>query len=147
MTQQYPELVIDVLIVRTNKILLGLLSDKWLYEEQQVYGVPGGYVMFGQSIGNAVKKNIKEDLDCEVSNYKIIAVNANYHNGHFISIGVFAEIIGEPKLLKPDDWRKWEWYEKSKIPSNLFPSAKNLIDSYLSDKFCISERLSNILCW
>ncbi len=139
MPQQYPELVTDILIVRNNKILLGLLSDKWLYKGQQVYGVPGSHIMFGQSIGNTVKKNIKEVLNCEVSNHKVISVNANYHDGHFISIGVFVEITGEPKILSADDWKKWEWFEKDKIPFNLFPSAKNLIDCYLNNKFCIEE--------
>lgn len=139
MPQHYPELVTDILIVRNNKILLGLLSEKWLYKEQQVYGVPGNHVMFGQSIGNAVKKTIKEELNCEVSNHIVFSVNANYYKGHFISIGVFAEIIGEPKQLKPKDWKKWEWFEKDKIPTNLFPSAKNLINCYLNNKFCVEE--------
>lgn len=139
MPQQFPELVTDILIVRNNKILLGLLSDKWLYKGQRVYGIPGSHIMFGHSIGNSVKKNIKDELNCEVINHKVIAVNANYHNGHFISIGVLVEITGEPKLLKPLDWEKWEWFEDSKIPNNLFPSAKNLIDCYLNNKFCVEE--------
>jgi 8-oxo-dGTP diphosphatase len=139
MTGQYPELVTDILIVKNNKILLGLLSDKWKYKDQQVYGLPGSHILFGQSIEIAVKRNIKAELNCEVINHKVIAVNANYHNGHFISLGVLAEIAGDPKLLKPDDWVKWEWFGKDKIPSNLFPSAKNLINCYLNNKFCVED--------
>ena len=39
----------------------------------------------------------------------------------------------------PIDWEKWEWFEKDKIPQNLFPAAKNVIDCYLSGKFNASE--------
>lgn len=139
MKNKYPELDIDILIVRNNKILLGLLSDKWLYKGQQVYGVPGRNILFGESIGNTLKRNIKEELNCKVHSYKLICVNANYFNGHFVGIGILVEIEGEPKLLKPDDWKKWEWFDKDKLPQNLFPSAKNLIDSYLNNKFCVCE--------
>jgi ADP-ribose pyrophosphatase YjhB (NUDIX family) len=139
MSQKYPELVFDVLIIRENNILLGLLSDKWLLKGQRVYGVPGNHLLFGQPIGDAVRKNIKEEIDCEVLNHKIISVNANYHNGHFISIGILAEIIGEPKILNSDDWVKWDWFDKDKIPAALFPSAKNLLDSYQNKEFCICE--------
>ncbi len=139
MNQQYPELDIDILIVKNNKILLGLLSDKWLYKGQQAYGVPGRQILSGESIGDTVRRNIKEELDCDVLSHKVISVNANYHNGHFVGIGVLVEITGEPKLLKPDDWIKWEWFDKEILPQNLFPPTKNLIDSYLNNKFCVAE--------
>lgn len=139
MNNKYPELDVDILIVRNDKILLGLLSDKWLYKGQQVYGVPGKQILLGESIGKTVRRNIKEELDCEVHSYKVISVNANYYNGHFVGIGILVEIIGEPKLLKPDDWIKWEWFKKDNLPQNLFPPAKNLIESYLDNKFCVCE--------
>lgn len=73
-------------------------------------------------------------------NYKIICVNANYALGnHYIGIGVVARIDGEAKLLVPKDWEKWEWFDKNKIPENLFPPTKNLIDCYLKHKITISE--------
>lgn len=140
MNEKIPKVNVDILIVRDNKILLGLLTKKWNYNGQQNYGVPGRNIRFGEKIGNTVEKDIKEDIDCKVIKHEIISVNANYALGnHYIGIGVVAGIEGEPKNLIPEDWERWEWFDKNNIPNNLFPAAKNLIECYLKDKVCISE--------
>ncbi|MGH7204501.1 MAG: NUDIX domain-containing protein [Candidatus Levyibacteriota bacterium] len=135
-----PNVSIDVLIIKDNKILLGLMTKQWSYEGKQVYGVPGRDIYFSEKIGDTLKRNIKEEFDCNVTNYKIISVNANYALGnHYIGIGIVAEIDGEPKILKPDDWEKWEWFEKDNLPTNLFPATKNVIDSYVQNKINVAE--------
>lgn len=139
MSSNFPEVDVDILIIRNNKLLLGLLTNKWNYKGNQVYGLPGREIKKGETIGEAVKRNIKEEFGCKVTNYRVICVNSNYYNGHFIGIGVIAEMDGEPVVLKKEDWEKWEWFDKDKIPNNLFPPAKNLIDCYLNNKFCIVE--------
>lgn len=139
MTSNSPEIDVDILIIKGDKILLGLLTDRWQFNGEKSYGVPGREIRKGETIGYSVKRNIKEEFGCKVTNYKIICVNSNYYNGHFIGIGVVAEMDGEPKVLQKADWVKWEWFEKDKIPPNLFPSAKNLIDCYLNNKFCVAE--------
>ncbi len=135
-----PKINVDILIIKDNKILLGLLSNNWLFEGKQVYGLPGREINFKETIGNAVKRNAKEEIDCEITSYKIICVNANYaFNNHYVGVGVIVEIKGEVKLIKKEDWDKWEWFEKDKIPQNLFPAAKNLIECYLTNKVNVSE--------
>ena len=136
----FPKVNVDILVVKGNKILLGLLTKKWLFNGNQVYGVPGRDIRFGEKIGETIKRNIKEEFGCNTIKQKIICVNANYALGnHYIGIGVVAEINGEPKLQIPEDWEKWEWFDKSKIPENLFPAAKNLLECYLKSKMNVSE--------
>lgn len=140
MNKKLPGISVDILVVKNNKILLGLLTDKWTYQGKQVYGVPGRDIRFGEKIGETVKRNIKEELNCNVTTYKIICVNANYAlDNHYIGIGVIAEIDGEPKNLIPKDWQKWEWFDKNNIPDNLFPAPKNLIECYLKNKVNVIE--------
>lgn len=135
-----PKVNVDILVVRGNKILLGLLTNKWNYQEKQVYGVPGRDIRFGESIGTTIKRDIKEDLGCIIRSYKVFCVNANYALGnHYIGIGVITGIDGEPKNLIPEDWEKWEWFDKNNIPNNLFPTTKNLIESYLKNEVNVSE--------
>src|ERR1700689_1004343 len=135
-----PNVNIDVLIIKDNKILLGLMTKQWSYEGKQVYGVPGRDIYFGEKIGDTLKRNIKEEFDCNVITYKIISVNANYAlSNHYIGIGIVAEIDGKPKVLLPEDWEKWEWFDKENLPKNLFPATKNLIDSYLQNKVNVAE--------
>ncbi len=140
MNKKSPKINIDILVIKDNKILLGLLTKKWMYKGKQVYGVPGRDIRFGERIGKTVKRNIKEEFGCNVKKYKIISVNANYAFGnHYIGIGIVAEIDGELKLLIPEDWVKWEWFEKDNIPDNLFPATNNLLKCYLMKKFSVSE--------
>jgi len=140
MVNKTPKVNIDILIVRGDKILLGLLTKKWNYQGRQVYGVPGRDIRFGEKIGDTVKRNIKEEFGCNVTKYEIICVNTNYALGnHYIGIGVVAEIDGEPKVLIPEDWVRWEWFSKDEIPNNLFPATRNLIECYLKNKFNVSE--------
>ena len=140
MNTKTPNVGIDILVTKESKILLGLLTKKWAINGIRVYGLPGRDIVFQEKMGDCVKRNIHEEFGCEVTNYKIICVNANYEWGnHYINIGVLVEIEGEVKVLKPDDWEKWEWFELEKLPQNLLPSAKNTIDSYLLKKVCISE--------
>ena len=135
-----PGINVDILVVRDGQILLGLMTDQWKYEGQQVYGVPGREIHFGEKMGETIKRNIQEEFDCDVTTYEIISVNANYALGnHFVGIGATAEIDGEPKVLLGDDWVKWEWFAVDKIPTNLFPPTKNLIDSYLQHKVNVAE--------
>ena len=140
MNGKVPKISVDILIIKEHKILLGLLTKKWNFNGQQNYGVPGRDIRLGEAIGTTVKRDIKEDLGCTIQNYHVFCINANYVLGnHYIGIGVVAEIDGEPKNLVPDDWDKWEWFDKNNIPNNLFPAAKNLIESYLNNKVNVSE--------
>jgi ADP-ribose pyrophosphatase YjhB (NUDIX family) len=122
-----PHVSIDVLIIRDNKILLRLMTEKWKYEGKQVYGVPGRDIRFNEKMGETLQRNIKEEFNCKVTKYEIISVNANYALGnHYIGIGIVVEIDGEPKILLPEDWEKWEWFGRDTIPDNLFPATKYL---------------------
>lgn len=135
-----PGIGIDLMIMKENKVLLGLLTKKWAVKDQQVYGFPGRDILFNEKLGEAIKRNIKEEFACDVEEYKIFCTNANYEwGGHYINIGVLVKMNGEPNLHKPEDWEKWEWFDMDKIPTNIFASAKYTIDSYLSKKVCVSE--------
>jgi ADP-ribose pyrophosphatase YjhB (NUDIX family) len=140
MNEKTPKVNVDILVVKNDKILLGLLTEKWNYQGKQVYGIPGRDIRFGEKISDTVKRNIKEEFGCNVTKYRITCVNANYAlDNHYIGIGVIAEIDGEPKVLIPEDWERWEWFSKDEIPDNLFPATKNLIECYLENKVTVSE--------
>lgn len=140
MSNKTPTLSVDILVLRDDKVLLGLLSEPWWINNQPTYGLPGREIHFGESFGDAIDRNIAEELECQLLSHSIIAVNANYALGnHFVGIGATATIQGEPKLMKPEDWQKWEWVSVNALPDNLFPPARNLVQSYLQHKVNIAE--------
>ncbi len=140
MQERKPGINVDILVVRGELVLLGLLTEKWNYEGRHVYGVPGRDVRFGETIGETVKRNIFEEFECNVVSHAVICVNANYALGnHYLGIGVVVEMDGDPKVLIPEDWEKWEWFSKDHLPDNVFPATKNLLDCYFGNKVCVSE--------
>ena len=140
MEHKGPKVGVDILVIRNDQILLGLLSKKWLVNGVQAYGVPGRDIRFGEKIGDTVKRDIQEDIGCKVISHRIFSVNASHtSDNHYINIAVAVEIDGEPKNLVPMDWERWDWFDLSKIPTNLFPSAKNAINSYLQKSVCVAE--------
>ncbi|MBU1202119.1 MAG: hypothetical protein KJ583_06280 [Nanoarchaeota archaeon] len=140
MNQDSPSVSLDILVIKGDKILLGLLNENWLYQNEQVYGVPGRNLKLNETIGDDAKRYIQQELGCNITSYKIISINANYAlNNHYLGIGVLAEIDGEPKLPLQGDWIKWEWFDKNDLPNNLFPPARNVIESYINNKINVSE--------
>jgi 8-oxo-dGTP diphosphatase len=139
MTQKITHVNVDILVKRGDKILLGLLKQ-WKEGNMPLYGMPGSDVHFGEPIGDAIRRNVREELGCGLTSYDIIAVNANYEFGnHYIGIGCIADIDGEPEVMQKDDWVSWEWFHIDAIPDNLFTAAKSLLKCLKEKKVCVSE--------
>ena len=148
MSNQNPKMNVDILVLRENKILLGLLTKEWLYKAQQVYGVPGRDLYFKETIGDCVNRNMREELDCKVVSHEIISVNANYEFGnHYIGIGVVIETSDEPKLMKPQDWERGNglpltiflkiYFHRQKILSSVFYRKRFVFPSnYICFNYC-----------
>lgn len=138
--QPAPKVYVLILVKRKSDFLLGLLSKEWAVDGKRLYGIPGRDLLFRETIGDAVKRIIKEEIACTVTTYAVTCVNVNYEFGnHYIGIGAVAEIAGEPQLMKPKDWETWEWIPENKVPQNLFPTAKDMIECYRTGKFNVSE--------
>jgi len=135
MKDKYPITSVDLIVNRNNKILLGGVSDKWRGQNKYEWGLPGREIEFGDNFETIVKKNLKEELGVKLVNFKIICINNNFSFGnHYIVIGILVEAEGEPKIMKPEDWKQWRWFNKDEIPKKLFPSAELTIKSFLEKK-------------
>ena len=127
-----PTVSVDILVIDDGKALLGLFTDEWSYQGKPTWGLPGREIEFGEHFNQAIERNIQEELGCSLQAYEIIAVNANYaFDNHYVGIGATATIEGEPKIMKSEDWQKWEWFDLDNLPENLFKPAENLIKCYL----------------
>lgn len=139
-SERVPVVALDILIIRENRVLLGLLSTAFTKDGPRLYGVPGRELGFREPIGDGVKRDLAEELGVSTTAHEVIAVNANYEFGnHYIGIGVTAEIEGDIQMKRPEDWDAWEWFDINALPENLFAPAKNLIESYKQHKITVSE--------
>lgn len=85
--KDYPKPIVGTLIVNDKGEILVVKSYKW----KDMYSIPGGHVEFGESIENAVKREVKEEIGLDVDLEKILfvleAINPKeYHKKgkHFI---------------------------------------------------------------
>ncbi len=130
-----PIVSVDLIVTKGNKILLGKLGEKWRENGKFEWGLPGREILFGDDFEETVKKNMKEELGIEPKKFIVLCVNNNFGFGnHYVVIGILVEAIGEPKIMKPEDWAKWKWFGKKDIPEKLFPSAKLTLQCFLEGK-------------
>lgn len=138
MKQKTPRISVDLILTNKNKILLGKVSDKWTENGKYEWGLPGREISFRDNFEKSVRKNLKEELGMELKNFKVICINNNFGFGnHYIVIGILVETEGEPKIIKPEDWKEWKWFDKDKILNKLFPSAELTIRCFLENKVSI----------
>ncbi len=85
--KEYPKVVVGTLIVDNDGNVLIVKSYKW----KDKYSIPGGHVEFGESIEDAVKREVKEEVGLNIGLEKILfvleAINSKeYHKKgkHFI---------------------------------------------------------------
>ncbi len=57
-----PVLSVDILIMRDDKVLLGLLTEKWWPDDKSTCGFPSREIDFGESFSDAIERDVSEDL-------------------------------------------------------------------------------------
>ena len=135
MKEKYPVASVDLIIVRNNRILFGEVSEKWKDQNKYEWGLPGREISSGDDFKTTVEKNLSEELGMTLKKFEIICINNNFGFGnHYIATGILVDAEGEPKVIKPEDWKQWKWFRKDEIPDKLFPSAELTIKSFLEDK-------------
>ncbi len=91
---------------------------------------PGGGVEFGEKIEDAVKREIKEELNIDIEIIKFLSFTEGImkeEKQHWVSISYLAKIInGEVKNLEPEKHEEIKWFNLDNLPEKL---AQNTIDS------------------
>lgn len=121
----------EVLLVRRSK------SSK---TDAGMWSRPGGGVEFGETFEEAVKREMKEEvnLDIEVVRYLDYTNDLKFENGvkkHWITLGFLGRVVsGEVKNLEPDKHEEVRWFPLDKLPENLTIYTKRGIEALLKGK-------------
>jgi len=95
---------------------------------------PGGTVEFGEKIEDAIRREIKEELNIEIELIKFLGFTNHIikeENQHWLSISYLAKIIkGVPKNLEPDKHDEIGWFAFDKLPEKLTQTTEELIEEY-----------------
>jgi 8-oxo-dGTP diphosphatase len=133
-----PKIGIGIMIEnKKGELLLGLRhgshgEGEWCF--------PGGHVEFGESLEEAIRREVREETDMEVGKIELISVADEMRyiatdGKHFVNIGFKAEYIGgEPKLKEPHKYKEWQWYKPNELPPNLLEGVVLMLKNYQAGK-------------
>ena len=97
---------------------------------------PGGTVEFGETVDDAIKREIKEELNLDIELFGIGTFHEDIvikdgEKRHWLSYGPFAKIVGgELKNTEPEKHDKIEWFDLDNLPENIVHYTKKAIEDY-----------------
>ena len=132
--QVYPEPTVGALIVNKDGRILLAKSHKWFDK----YTLPGGHIEVGETMAEAVKREVKEEvgLDVEVVEFLLMqeAIFAKefWKKKHFIFFDFFCKVGDQQVKLDNDELQDYIWdYPGAALNRNLDSFTWNTIAKYL----------------
>lgn len=134
---------VGVLVVRDNKVLLGLRNSDAQKASSDLNGegtwtMPGGKLDKGETLQNAALRELKEETDLEPVEIRAFCVQDDMTTtAHYTTVGFFAALKpgDEPTTMEPEEITKWQWFDINALPLNLYPPSKKIVEKYLTNTF------------
>lgn len=122
-----------LLIKRANKVR----------NETGWWSKPGGAVRYGETVKNAMTREMKEELNIgiKIIGYlphtdHIINKKSNDEDQHWVAFNLIAEIIEDkPKNMEPYKCDKIAWFPMDKLPTKITQTTKEPIENYLAGRY------------
>ncbi|MCK4927260.1 MAG: NUDIX domain-containing protein [Candidatus Aenigmarchaeota archaeon] len=109
-TQDTPEIVVGAIIVNGKDEIFLARSKKW----KDRWIVPGGHLEFGETLEQAIRREIKEETDLEVSDIKLIDVkesifSKDYHKRKHLVFIDFSCRAKSSRIILNDELQEYIW--------------------------------------
>lgn len=132
-----PGLGVGVLIVKENKILLGLRNPDKMKASSELQGqgtwtMPGGKVEFMETLVNAAKRELEEETNLKATKLDFLCISDDMTDtAHYVTVGfIVREYNGELKTTEPETILEWQWFELDELPKNLYKPSQKCIEKY-----------------
>ncbi|RLF67488.1 MAG: ADP-ribose pyrophosphatase [Thermoplasmata archaeon] len=123
-----PMIAVDGVLIRDRKILL-VRRGKDPFKGY--YALPGGFVEYGETVENAVVREVLEETGIKTRVKELLGVYSDPNRdprGHVISIAFLLEYVeGEPR--GGDDAEKAQWFDLEDLPNLAFDHDKIIRDA------------------
>lgn len=145
-SEQQPRIRVSVLFIDNNSVLL----LKSIINKKKVWFLPGGSLKWGESLTRAAKREIKEELGCQITVIRIlaliniIALSKNYHGLEIILLGKLkSKIKFTNESLLPGEKTtncysiQAKWLNLSQLnKANIFPKKliKKILKNHMKQK-------------
>lgn len=113
-----PSLTVDAIIEKDGTILMIRRKNNTF---DGYLALPGGFVDYGESVEDAVKREIMEELNLEIKPLEILGVYSEHGRDprrHTVSTIFICSFEGTPRA--GDDARDFEWISLENLPTEEF---------------------------
>jgi 8-oxo-dGTP diphosphatase len=131
---QYPKVGVGVMVIKENKVLLGLRRGS---HGEGEYAWPGGHFEYMESFEDCAKREVMEETGMEIQNVRFLRLYnlKEYAPKHYVDIGLIADWKdGEPQVMEPHKCKQWSWYDIDDLPHPLFGTVPTFIEAYKTGK-------------
>lgn len=126
----YPKIGVNVFVFKNGKVLLGKRIGKTGYG---TWCLPGGHFECGESLIGAAKRELEEETSILSDDLEFLhLVNDPMENVHYVHIDFLAKNWeGEPKVMEPEKFAEWNWFDLNNLPEEIFIGHQKLIPAFI----------------
>ena len=111
-----------------------LLQQRNRDPEKGFWSIPGGKVEWMETFEDAVKREVKEECDVEITVEKLLGICdhiVKQENQHWVSPSFLCKIKkGEPKIMEPSKHLDMKWFNLNSLPENITITTQHAVNSY-----------------
>jgi ADP-ribose pyrophosphatase YjhB (NUDIX family) len=106
-----PIVTVGALISNDADQVLMIRTQKW----SNLWGIPGGKIKWGEPSVDALRREIKEETDLEITDIEFVLVQDSIHSqefyrdAHFVLLNYTCRCVGEPAVRLNDEAREFRW--------------------------------------
>ena len=119
---------IGAIVIKNNKVLLGKRKNS---HGEGTWCFPGGHLEFNEKIEECGKREVLEEAGIKIKNIKLGPFTNDIfkkEGKHYVTLFLISDYdSGKVRVMEPDKFEKWGWFEWGKLPKPLFLPIQNLL--------------------
>lgn len=128
----------EILLILRNSNSNLAKSDMHL---EGTWTLPAGKIKYGETLIDAAKRKVKEEVNLTIDNIKVISVADDINvYAHFLTIGLLVDSYkGTIDLGKTKEHVDYKFYDLDNLPDNLCEPSKTIISNYRNNRMYKGE--------
>jgi ADP-ribose pyrophosphatase YjhB (NUDIX family) len=137
MEEKRPKVGFGVMVLKKNKVLLGLRNPDPVKASSELHGegtwtMPGGKLHFGETLIEGAKRELYEETGLHGETFEVVSVTDDIiPETHYLTIGLVCQkFSGEIKVKELREITEWRWFSFNHLPKWIYPPSLKVIKNY-----------------
>jgi 8-oxo-dGTP diphosphatase len=120
---------VNTFVFKDGKLLMGKRLGK---VGSGTWCLPGGHFEFGEHLSEAAARELEEETSIKATELEFIQLlNQPREDVHYVHINFLVKSwTGEPKLMEPDKFSEWSWFDLDNHPEPIFEGHVQYIPAF-----------------